>query len=277
MGENGKVDKSADAPEMPEIETRSKKEGGLRFRDWWTVLLSTMAFVVSAAGFYVNNLQQTDDLRLIVNQLPRVHLDEDDYPSIDGHMRLGFINSGNQAAGIMKVYVSIHRVPLPTIADGSNESLQRLFPTRGQVKKTCDVISDLYTTDLPAFAIKPGDIAVKEIEITPALSLSSQKQMTKFPREGTFLSRSGLMFAKLAMCIDIAFATPSIGFTKQTVSFAVGGALDRSTFPFELTSEGEAHRGEIPKPFILRHESENAFQTWFTRFIAIGSRLADAE
>jgi hypothetical protein len=53
---------------------RSKSDSWKQFREWFSFALSTLAFVISALGFYINSLKQTDDLRLFLKSRGEVSL-----------------------------------------------------------------------------------------------------------------------------------------------------------------------------------------------------------
>jgi hypothetical protein len=95
-----------DIPDSAETQGADKKdrESGKSFRDWWSFTVSTLAFVISASGFYINTLVETDDVRLILPSTEnRAYLD---YDNDSGFIKLQnagdavLVNAGNRTTVI---------------------------------------------------------------------------------------------------------------------------------------------------------------------------------
>ena len=178
-------DKRTDAPEMSEIQAKAAKEDGLSLKGSYSILLSTLAFIISAFGFYLNNLKWDDDLRVIIDQLPFVSLMAGG-STISDPYRLVFVNAGNQSAALLRirVFVGRHR------ADGG----------------TCDFIEQTLDMDMSPSVIKPGEIVIKDMEIKSAKSTNQKLGVQFF--EGP-----------VEMCTRVFFSTPSGGRIYKDVRF----------------------------------------------------------
>jgi hypothetical protein len=179
------ADKRTDAPEMSEIQAKAAKKDGLSLKGSYSSLLSTLAFFISAFGFYLNNLKWDDDLRVIIDRTPSFPLEGDRSTSSDPY-RLVFVNAGNQSAALLSIRVFVGRYR----ADG----------------RTCDFIEQKFDMDMSPFVIKPGEVVVKDIE--------KKSASTPEPKSGARLPEF-----PVEMCTRLFFSTPSVGRTYKDIQF----------------------------------------------------------
>jgi hypothetical protein len=81
---------------------REKKEAKPK-RDWVPISISSLSLLISLLGMYFTALLQTDDVRLVFDELPILAADQDRNLIINNRLALTWINSGNRAAAISSV------------------------------------------------------------------------------------------------------------------------------------------------------------------------------
>jgi hypothetical protein len=80
----------------------TNKRKGLEPKDYITIVLSSLALLVSSLTAYFSVVVQTDDLRLILRRGPVVFVDEDvNQLVVDGKVDAYFSNGGNRSAAII--------------------------------------------------------------------------------------------------------------------------------------------------------------------------------
>jgi hypothetical protein len=82
--------------------------GKLTLKDLFSFVLSAAAFAISGITFYFNVLNQTDELRAVVDQLPRIEIDsfQDSLGVVidaSKEMRVLLINSGNRSVAVREI------------------------------------------------------------------------------------------------------------------------------------------------------------------------------
>jgi hypothetical protein len=119
-----------------------------QIREWISFSLSTLAFVISALGFYINSLERTDDLRLFLKaQGSIVSTDDGDLTVFLGTG--AFVNAGNQSENVQDM------------------TLMALLGKHEQAPKNCDPGANdsiNSTGELEPFVIKPGEEFLKELK-----------------------------------------------------------------------------------------------------------------
>ncbi|MBR0785551.1 hypothetical protein [Bradyrhizobium iriomotense] len=89
-------------------DTKKSAKLDLTLKDLVSLFFSAGAFVVSGVTFYFNVLSQTDELRVVVDQLPRVTVDIlRDSPGVfvdtSNEMNVVLINSGNRSIAVREI------------------------------------------------------------------------------------------------------------------------------------------------------------------------------
>jgi len=234
--------KRDEPPEPPEAEADGAKDAGKsHFRDWWSTILSTLAFFISAIGFYLNFVQ-TDDLRVIFDEMPRLVVGSDKRLGAFGNLRVAFVNGGNQAAAIMKLEVYEYEDE-----PGVSGICQVTDPQVSRMTKVA--------TELAPFVLKPGDIAVKD------LAMSDMKSKAI---KGDLGGYAGQLFAQL--CVRVYFATP-LSSTVDDIFFLFKysatwiRSLNDGPKPATET-ELYFYQFASPKVYPIRHTS--AIRAWWT-------------
>jgi hypothetical protein len=102
------LQENVESPEVQKISEADplagkKPELSKSFRDWGAFTLSALAFVISAAGFYMNTLMETDDLRLVIPQESgaRITLNKDDSISVENAGSAVLVNAGNRTTVVV--------------------------------------------------------------------------------------------------------------------------------------------------------------------------------
>jgi hypothetical protein len=253
MSEERKYPELMRAPIVPETQATAAR-GGWQFKDSWAILVSTLAFAVSAGSFYMTNLEQVDDLKVIFQQLPTLHIDKDG-PHATGPFQLLFVNSGNQSAAF--VGVVIFTTQLQPSTDVTPQVLTSPAPAA-----RCSVGSltggDISETNLMPFVLKPGEIAVRDFSVTRTFTLGALPA-----RANTSKTRNNQRFDNVALCFVIYFATPSTSHGFAQIRFVTSGSSDAATFDKSFTTSPV---GESPysTPFVIRHASRNALKSWLS-------------
>jgi hypothetical protein len=232
--------------EQPEIgETnlsRNGRDSGAKtFRDWWAFTLSTLAFCISAVGFFVNSLHETEDLRVTLT-LPSV-IPVGDVPTfkLQGSPGITFINAGTNS-------IAIHK--LEVLHAQTNENLTASLSAGMQTPnyKDCDGSYNTTATsktDLNAFVIKPSDVAIKQFTITSA-ALPMKSAAGGTGKDANY---------NIVLCYDFILSTPLQGEVRTFTRFVNQVHADPNKIDnFYLTST---------RPFVLMHYSTNSFQKWW--------------
>src|SRR5215207_917352 len=74
----------------------------MTIKDWITMTMAVIAFVLSLITTYVNSWP-TNELALIVSKTPRIGFQENNEVRTRGDVELTFINAGNRPIGVVAV------------------------------------------------------------------------------------------------------------------------------------------------------------------------------
>lgn len=130
---------------------RRRKVKRMQFNEWWSTILSTLAFLISAYGLYVNSLQKLDDLRVFPPTAAGISVERERVSA--AIKKLTFVNAGNQSESVQKVF---------WVARLGNHEPQR----PDSCYAASDEISTSTESDLESFEIKPGTEATKDINLS---------------------------------------------------------------------------------------------------------------
>jgi hypothetical protein len=205
--------------------TKDTKEGRVKtFRDWWSFTLSTLAFCISAAGFYFSSLQQVDDLRLLLGGANRAYT-QASFKNGVTQTYLGdavFVNAGNRSAVIES---------LAMIVAWSQDKNPRKDCRTGQAQGYPE-------TSFSPLVIKPGEAVVRGLNDTA------------FPAAILGRMHNGDM---VTTCLRFFVATPSeILPPIDVVTFSGPMAYDREAGTFSFNNQiGSFFDTKTVRPFIL--------------------------
>jgi hypothetical protein len=217
---------------------RVQAAGGtkLSFKDYFSLCLSVAAFLVSGLSAYVNVVRQSDEIRVVVDQLPRVEVDwlgekEGLGVLIDTskELRLLFINSGNRSAALRKIavgYVVLKEGESPS-ADCKGASY---LPTSG---------------DLPTLKEKSTTIVTAKLLPSPIFD-------SGIVQRGDILSIAlPYKEIRVQVCAQVALATPSIGYASK--DFKILQTSNLTSFRWDLSADKTA------PPVLIHSRSGNIF------------------
>jgi len=120
----------------------------MRGRDWFSFIISGLAFLISAASAYTTLIKKTDDIRFELDALPGPTKNpKQAVISLAGGRNLTIVNSGTRTAAITKVSLYADQPPWPGVRP---RPCGQLVPTE-------------YEYDLEPFIIGPGEIVVKRL------------------------------------------------------------------------------------------------------------------
>jgi hypothetical protein len=211
--------------------------GSTRKRDWskWLPWLGSatalLALGISCAGFYATYVRQYDDIRVVVDYLPTVFLqDNSNELTIDSlRQRLTFINSGNRPGAIIRIALTVG----PSRPAGCDEPLK---------------VPIYYEFD--SFVIKAGEIvsvSVKNIEKTGLSGRVKvdQNDVGTIPRENAPVDPG----ATVLLCLSLTVVTPdNVTWTSAAPLFDTKlGTSGEAMFKFR---KRELHDATKPIPLI---------------------------
>jgi hypothetical protein len=207
----------------------------MKLKDWWSVILSTLAFLISATGFYLNSLEQSEAVSAALYSLPEVRVQDNKFV-LEGSMRVAFINSGNQHAAIMGMYVSPKQLCVTEFFWDFD------FTKAPPAEDPCyDPAGDgIYALLKQGFVIKPGEIVVKEIEITPPEVRPGPLNLIK----------------NLELEFEFSFITPSTSNAYTRANVVVSGFTD---MPTGIKNEKSAEL----RPIVIRSQTNNFLKAWW--------------
>ena len=218
----GTPEKGYQPPEF--LKDVSKKKERMTLKDWWTIILSTLAFGISAAGFYINNLLLTDDLIAIVSEVPQMSLDDQKF-SVEGIAKIAFINAGNGSAAILALEVWV----------------SRWMPG----KRRCQDIGDVHSQFIEPFVVEPGKIAIKDFKVRPMTEYIATR-MSGIPTPDNFYH--------IDVCMKFQLETPASRHREGLVISEYVKATDNSL---------ETNGGKSAELYQLLYERRSALSLWW--------------
>jgi hypothetical protein len=164
----------------------------LALKDWFSTILSLLAFIVSGLSLWLSNFRQVDDLRLILpDQRPFFSFSADE-ETLDyaADYKLLLLNSGNRPIAISQIQFSVHQ------------------DVNAQRSHCSDVGPSFHITP---FVIKPGELVVQDIVLKGSGEDHQPLTVNPRPAEGidTFTA-----------CLVFDVATPDLAKTGITVPVA---------------------------------------------------------
>lgn len=215
----------------------SAAKQSMSFKDWWTVILSTLAFLISAASFYSNVLRQTDDVRVILETLPEIRFESNQLTS-KGKTRIAFINAGNQSVAILRTFVTVWQKERPSLIGTPSCEGRRPILDKDEIE-----------TDLEPFVVKPGEVIIRDMKLKSPSSEPFNPGMV-WPSPNRFY------YHLVDTCLEFSFATPlkSNGFK----TIGVGRRFMQGD-PANVNRSDDGRSS----PYVLRQESSSIFESWW--------------
>jgi hypothetical protein len=181
----------------------------LALKDWFSTILSLLAFIVSGLSLWLSNFRQVDDLRLILPDQRPSFLFSADEKTLDysADYKLLLLNSGNRPIAISRIQFSVHQ------------------DVNTQRSDCSDVGPSFHITP---FVIKPGELVVQDIV------LKDHNPLTVNPRSAEGIDR-------FTACLVFDVATPDL--TKAGITVPVA-----STFYVKRTKESPVDPDRLYDP-----------------------------
>jgi hypothetical protein len=214
-------------------ETSGPTKATMSVKDWVTVVLSVFAFGISAIGLYVNLLRQTDDLRVVIDDIPEVNYSTEEgkdlpwivipaYP-----LQFTFINAGNRAAAVRSASI--------VIAQGKSADTPRLKKCRDGDVGSIDGVD----WDIKPFVLKPNDIFVVDMKFKDK-TFSGRELNRDVYRVGMDWSQKSRKQYMFAVCLRFNVVTPDnnseiIDLPVLSVEFNTTDKRSWDTEPYNLT------------------------------------------
>jgi len=118
-----------------------------------TLIISCLAFLVSAGTAYFNIIRQTDDVRLVTPQAPFVVIDDQGMLGVSGQQQITFINSGNRDVAVTGITLVLFKLRAPP-------------PVNSQCNDAADLQVANLVYNFEPFIATPGHIVIKTFDRT---------------------------------------------------------------------------------------------------------------
>jgi hypothetical protein len=93
----------------PKHDTKGEKKPEMTIKDWLATTIACLALLVSAGTAYLNNIRQTDDLKVVPGDVPETTIFQESGSRL--RVRSGgyltFINSGSRTVAITKIDMQV--------------------------------------------------------------------------------------------------------------------------------------------------------------------------
>jgi len=211
--------------------------------DWLAISLSILSLSVSCLSLYFSALLQTDDIRVVVDEIPTLSADGDGSLLIAGAVKLTWVNSGNRAASILAISAVARRL------DDSEKS-----------KPTCigKTPPNEFSFGIESFVLKPGEIISVRSKRISAYGVEPKKSV----RDDTYVMTKSMYTPapddSIYVCILTKIVTPD-DFILDRAS-----PVYRYTFQemfIDITDEKDKKSGKSDVVRILDAQSEPLFET----------------
>jgi hypothetical protein len=185
----------------------------LSIKDGLTITLSSLAFLVSVGSFYFSTVRQSDDLRVIITNVPGVSVVSNDRLSV-GRGTIVFINSGNRTAAVVRIAASILQ-PIDVA----------YAPTKGECGEEGGPGQHTLNYDQEPFSIKGPDIVTKNLAFAKDIKdiVESENATAELQADGSLSipvtpenKRRGQYEARV--CVLFRIATPRASEAVRTAS-----------------------------------------------------------
>jgi hypothetical protein len=175
-------------------------ESGLTIKDWVTLTLSILAFVVSAGSVYLSTIRQNDDLSIVAHNVPLVFLTDQNSLTVEqAESTIILINSGNRSATIISVGIFYRQ-------------------HNDETKENCGGLSSwgsvmTFQTDLEPLVVKEKEVIARKVKIID--SKWYHKVNIKKTDTGTYTfpvkdEYRGKEYISVDVCLEVHLATPSV-------------------------------------------------------------------
>jgi hypothetical protein len=189
--------------------------------------MSGGALLLSALSLYFSVLRETDDLRLIVSELPDVQLEDRDHLSMNDNFSLSLINGGNRPAVILRY---------------------TLLVDQGMDDGYCSDRAIWFYSDTAPIIVKAGEALSAGVKLRGPDAHGSQVKAANGRWTIPISDRSEEDFAHVRLCLELEVATPSLAYERVQLRILQGtGRLDKD-MPFLLLTE------DLSRPHqVIRH------------------------
>jgi hypothetical protein len=167
-------------------------------KDWLTIGLSSLAFLVSAANVYYNVILLEENLSVVFPFPPMaIRADNDTLSVTSRPANLVFINSGNRSVAITSVEMFYQQDPAETARDQCQEG---------------DVI-DRFSMDFEPIVVKGKDVVIQQVQIDDDSNRYTNQIVRVQPGKYSFPvleeNKSKSNFP-IQVCLVVHLASPSI-------------------------------------------------------------------
>jgi hypothetical protein len=178
---------------------------GMTTKDWITITLAVLAFVISAGSAYFNIVQKVEHVSVIARYAPIVRKHGDTLTVRPEEHRLIFVNSGNRPVSIVAVEVIFLQ---HTDRQTSDCNLYGA-PAAGR-----------FETDVKPFVVKENEVLIKTLNIGLRHPFGQRRvddgtDTLTFPIIDEMKGKSSI---PVEVCLDVELATPSLRYYAERVS-----------------------------------------------------------
>jgi hypothetical protein len=112
-------------------------------KEWLSITLSILAFVISAWSAYWNIIRQVDDVRVVIEGIPLIQIDPAKATiRVIANQRMSFTNLGNRPAAVTSISLSISQ------------------PNENSTQEVCTGTAVTEPFDVEPLVVKAGEISV---------------------------------------------------------------------------------------------------------------------
>jgi|GEM_PF-3601775 len=233
--------------EKRKAETNKKPEATkLSWRDWVTLTLSILAFILSLGTAYFNLLRQDDDLSLTVKSVPFMNRPSSEVltAKIDRPIELIFINSGNRPAVVSEISVGLNQ-----LVDGK---------TRCPAPQQSDQAGTAwFATNFESFVIKEKEVATKKVVINRRFfgpPIKSDDTAVTLPIVDSLKPKNVI---PVEVCLTLQVATPSLS-SRNILVVAASYELGTNTMVLKVGNPDDGL-----KPYQLIRVRSTILSSWF--------------
>jgi hypothetical protein len=178
---------------------------GMTGKDWITIPLALLAFVISAGSAYFNIVQKVEHVSVIARYAPIVRKHGDALTVRPDEHRLIFVNSGNRPISIVSVEVIF-------------------MQHKDRQTSDCDLYgaaaSGRFETDVQPFVVKENEVLITVLKIG-ARHPYGERRVEDGTDTLTFPiidEMKGQKYIPVEVCLDVELATPSLRYHSKRVS-----------------------------------------------------------
>jgi hypothetical protein len=247
MSESSQQPEQAATRKEPAPERKARKEGGWTPKDYVTLTLSILAFIVSAGTAYFNILRVEENVSVAVDfrVFALIRPGGADFPSDQHNLSVSsveetpivFVNSGNKSVAVLSasfIYIQTKE------GDPRKCRLERGPGIDAQT---------LFKTDLDPLVLGPNDVIVKHVKITAAPGYQSDN-IRRIGEHGFVFPVSDENRTKskfqMQVCLGVELTTPSVSNHYSEVPIFEYLVNGDGTWSFRLADWGSTMRTVAP-------------------------------